>query len=316
MMWRATAAALPRVRRYGMVPVLLLAVLAAMLAVPDFGTRENLANVVAQSAALGILAIGQTFVILCGMIDLTVGQLLGLIVVLSCDLAAGRPERLAGALATALGLGIAAGVATGVLNNRLRIHPLILTFGLLSVLQGAIFLYTDRSVGQPPPQFAWLANGNLAGVPVAGLVLALATAAAHLLLTRTRIGRHVYAVGGGEEHARRAGIDVGKIKLFAFVMSGLSAGVAAVLVAGRLGTGFPNAGAGYELDAVVAVVLGGTSLAGGTGTVIGTLAAALVLGLVSNTLNLLQISAFVQIVVKGLIVVAAVLINQPSGERG
>jgi ribose/xylose/arabinose/galactoside ABC-type transport system permease subunit len=239
--------------------------------------------------------------------------MLGLIVVLTCDLAAGRPDYFALALATALGLGAGMGTLTGLLNNWLRIHPLILTFGLLSVLQGVIFLYTDRSVGQPPPQFVWLANGNFDGVPIAAAVLALGTAAAHMLLSRTRIGRHLYAVGGKEEHARRAGIQPGAVKLFAFAMSGLSAGIAAILVAGRLGTGFPHAGTGYELDAVVAVVLGGTSLAGGTGTVIGTLAAALVLGVVSNALNLLEISAFVQILIKGLIVLAAILINQPPG---
>ena len=128
------------------------------------------------------------------------------------------------------------------------------------------------------------------------------------------IGRHVYAVGGNEENARRGGISADSVKLFAFMTSGLSAGLAAVFVAGRLGTGFPLAGNGYELDAIVAVVLGGTSLAGGTGSVIGTVAAALLLGIVSNALNLLQISAFVQILIKGLIVIGAIVINQPSEE--
>jgi len=302
-------------RQYAIVIVLLLAVLAAVIGVPDFNTEENLGNVVTQSAALGVLAIGQTFVILCGLIDLSVGQLLGLIVVLSCDLASGRPEWFVAAMALALGLGAACGAVTGLLNNWLRVHPLILTFGLLSVLQGTIFLYTDRSVGQAPPQFAWLANARLGGLPAAALVLLLITATAHLVLTRTAIGRHVYAVGGNEEHARRAGINTPGVKLFVFVMSGLGAGLAAVLVAGRLGTGFPNAGTGYELDAIVAVVLGGTSLAGGTGNVIGTVAAAFVLGLINNSLNLLQISSFVQILVKGLIVIGAILLNQPAGDR-
>jgi len=314
-MLRALPRGLRELRRYAIVVVLLLAVAAAILAVPDFSTRENLGNVIAQSAALGVLALGQTFVILCGLIDLSVGQLLGLIVVLTCDLAAGRPEWFVASLAVALVVGAGAGTLTGLLNNWLRIHPLILTFGLMSVLQGVIFLYTDRSVGQAPAQFVWLANGSLGGLPVAALVLALATAAAHLVLRRTRIGRHVYAVGGNEENARRGGINTSGVKLFAFVVSGLSAGMAAVLVAGRIGTGFPNAGTGYELDAIVAVVLGGTSLAGGSGTVIGTLAAAFVIGLVSNSLNLLQISAFVQILVKGLIVIGAILLNQPSRAR-
>ena len=314
-MWRDQPWWFRDARQYGIVIVLLLAVVGAFIGVPDFNTEENLGNVVTQSAALGVLAIGQTFVILCGLIDLSVGQLLGLIVVVSCDVAAGRPGWFVATITMALGLGAASGAITGLLNNWLRIHPLILTFGLLSILQGIIFLYTDRSIGQAPPQFAWLANGRLGGVPVAALVLALLTATAHLVLTRTAVGRHVYAVGGNEENARRAGIDTHGVKLFAFVISGVSAGFAAVLVAGRLGTGFPNAGSGYELDAVVAVVLGGTSLAGGTGNVVCTVAAAFVLGLISNALNLLQISAFVQILVKGLIVISAILVNQPAEER-
>jgi ribose/xylose/arabinose/galactoside ABC-type transport system permease subunit len=292
--------------------LLLLSLTAAALYVPDFRTAENLSNVLVQSAALGVLAIGQTFVILCGLIDLSVGQLLGLGVVLTCALSAGEPAWFAPALLAALGVGTVVGAVNGLLNNLLRIHPLILTFGMLSILQGAIFVYTDRSVGQAPPQFLWLANGKVAGLPIALFVLGAATAAAHFVLTRTQIGRHVYAVGGNEEYARRGGVDVGRVKLFAFVMSGLSAGLAAVLVAGRIGTGYPNAGVGYELDAIVAVVLGGTSLAGGAGSVINTVAAALMLGLISNVLNLLQISAFVQILVKGIIVIIAILLNQPE----
>lgn len=310
MMWSIRG--LRGARRYSIVVVLLLAGLTACLAVPDFSTSDNLANVMAQSAALGVLAVGQTFVILCSLIDLTVGQLLGLIVVVTCDLAAGRADWFFAILLVALCLGAGAGAITGFLNNWLRIHPLVLTFGLLSVLQGIIFLYTDRSVGQAPVQFVWLANGKLGQLPVAAVVLLAVTAAAHFLLTRTVIGRHVHAVGGNEENARRAGINTDGVKLFAFIVSGLSAGLAAVLVAGRLGTGFPLAGTGYELDAIVAVVLGGTSLAGGVGTVIGTAAAALVLGVVSNVLNLLQVSAFVQILIKGLIVIGAILVNQPS----
>ena len=312
MRWRVGR--LGDARRYSIVVVLFLTALAAGAAVPDFSTGENLANVITQSTALGILAIGQTFVILCGRIDLSVGQLLGLIVVVTCDVAAGRSDWFIGVLIMALGIGAGAGAVTGLLNNWLRIHPLILTFGLLSVLQGVIFLYTDRSVGQAPAQFVWLANSKLGGIPVAALVLLLATLITHFVLTRTVIGRHIHAVGGNEENARRGGIGVDGVKLFAFIMSGLSSGLAAVFVAGRLGTGFPLAGNGYELDAIVAVVLGGTSLAGGTGSVIGTVAAVLVLGIVSNALNLLQISAFVQILIKGLIVIGAIVINKATEE--
>jgi ribose/xylose/arabinose/galactoside ABC-type transport system permease subunit len=279
---------------------------------PEFRTPENVANVLKQSAALGVLAIGQSFVIVGGMIDLSVGQLAGLIVVFTADLMQGRPELTLPAILLALALGAGVGAINGWLNNRLRIHPLILTFGMLSILQGVIFVYTDRSVGLVSPAFRRIADGSVLGVPSAALLLAVLSLGAAFLLHRTRFGHHLMAIGGSEENARRAGIDAGRIKLIAFALSGLGAGVAGILLAGRLGTGYPNAGAGYELDAIVAVVLGGTALAGGRGTIAGTIAAVLVLGIASNLLNLLEVSAFVQMLIKGLIVILAILVNQPG----
>lgn len=279
--------------------------------IPEFRSLHNLGNVATQSAALGILAVGQTFVVLCGLIDLSVGQLTSLIVVLACDVMAGRPSMAGPAVLLALGLGVGTGAVTGLLHNRLRIHSLILTFGMMSVLQGAVFTYTDRSVGRVSPAIAWLADGRLLGVPVAPLLIVALATLGHLALTRTRFGLHVYAVGGNPDNARRAGIDTAGIALAAFVISGFTAGIAGLLVAGRLGTGYPHAGAGFELDAIVAVVLGGTSLAGGRGSIPGTLAAVLLLGLTNNVLNLLQISSFIQMLLKGLIVIGAILINQP-----
>jgi len=279
------------------------------VASPEFRTPDNLANVARQSATLGVLALGQTFVVLSGLIDLSVGPLAGLVVVLVCDLMQGRPEMVVPGVGLALGIGVGVGTLTGMLQTLLRIHPLILTFGMLSVLQGVIFTYTDRSVGRVAPAIAWLANGDVLGVPVAlGLVLILAVLA-HLLLTRTRFGLHVYAVGGNRDNARRAGIETGRITVVVFAISGFSAAIGGLLLAGRLGTGYPYAGAGYELDAIVAVVLGGTSLAGGRGTITGTLVAVLLLGLMSNVLNLLQVSSFIQMLLKGLIVIGAIVVT-------
>ena len=298
--------------QYGIYWLLLLLVVFASIFIAEFRTAGNLANILKQSSPLAILAIGQTVVIICGLIDLSVGMLIGLIVVITCDLVDGRSVMTGPAVLLAVAIGGGVGVINGFLNNVFRIHPLILTFGMLSVLQGAIFAYTDRSIGRASSEITWLADGTVLGVPVAALLLAGAAIVVHLLLSRTRFGYQVYAVGGHEENARRAGILVGRVKLFAFVASGLSAGLAGLLVAGRLGTGYPNAGVGFELDAIVAVVLGGTSLAGGRGNIVGTIAAVLVLGITSNVLNLLEISSFVQMLIKGLIVVAAILINQPK----
>jgi len=305
---RARAEPLGRVGIYGL---LLVLIVFAAVYVEEFRTATNLANVLKQTAALGILALGQSFVIIGGMLDLSVGQLLGLVVVLTSDLMQGQSAMTLPAVGLALGLGAGVGLVNGWLNNRLRVHSLILTFGMLSVLQGVIFVYTDRSVGLVSPEFRWIADGTIAGLPFAALLLAGLGLGAAFLLHRTRFGHHLFAVGGNQDNARRAGIDTARIKLLAFVLSGLSAGVAGILIAGRLGTGYPNAGTGYELDAIVAVVLGGTTLAGGRGTIAGTIAAVFVLGIASNLLNLLEVSSFVQMLIKGLIVILAILVNQP-----
>lgn len=299
--------------RYGI--YLLLAVLAGFAAVanPQFATVGNLVNLVNQSAALAILALGQTFVIAAGLIDLSVGQLLGLVAVVVCDLMGGAQAMAAPAIMLALAIGAGVGLVNGLLDRWLRIHPLILTFGMLSVLQGAIFTYTDKSVGAAAPAVLWLAGGDILGVPFPLILMTVAGLAAHRLLKGTRFGLHLRAVGASAENARRAGVRVERIKLAAFLLSGLCAGVAGLIVAGRLGTGYPNAGTGFELDAIVAVVLGGTSFAGGRATIAGTLAAVLAIGLISNLLNLMEVSAFVQMVIKGAIVVAAIIVNQPRG---
>jgi ribose transport system permease protein len=282
---------------------------AALAGIPSFRSPDNLANVIMQSAALGVIAVGQTLVIVGGMIDLSVGQLLGLTVVLVCAVMDGRPEMTLPAILLAVGLGAGCGLANGLLVTRLRVHPLILTFGTLSVLQGAIFSYTDRSVGRASAQLGWLASGEVLGIPVAALVLLTAGLTGFFLLERTRFGRHLCAVGGNEESARRSGLDVPTVKVMAFVGSGISAGLAGLIVAGRLGTGYPNAGQGFELDAIAAVVLGGTSLAGGRGSMAGTIAAVILLGIVANAMNLLEVFSFLQMLIKGLIVIAAIMLT-------
>jgi ribose transport system permease protein len=301
--------------RAGIYGLLLLVLAAALVFVPGFADRTNLANVVTQSAALGLVAIGQTFVIAAGLIDLSVGQLLGLSVVLTCALSDGRAELLLPVFAAMLALGAAVGAVHGVLVNRLRIEPLILTFGTLSILQGLIFSYTDRSVGQAPAALAWLANARLVGLPVAGLVLLAFAALAHIVLRHTAFGLRLVAIGGDADSARRAGVDVGRVRVLAFVLSGVGAVLGGMLIAGRLGTGYPNAGQGVELDAIVAAVLGGTALAGGRGSIFGTVAAVLLLGVISNVLNLLEVSAFVQTFAKGLIVVAAIVATRARSRQ-
>lgn len=294
-------------RNAGIFGLLGIAVMLALLFVPGFAAAGNLANVVTQSAALGLVAIGQTFVIAAGLIDLSVGQLLGLSVVLTCALSDGRGDLLLPVALAMLTLGVGVGMVHGWMVNRLRVEPLILTFGTLSILQGIIFATTDRSVGRAPAALGWLANERIFGLPVAGLILLAVAMLAHVLLRYTRFGLRLLATGNDADSARRAGVDVARVRWLAFVCSGVAATAGGLLVAGRLGTGYPNAGQGFELDAIVAAVLGGTSLAGGRATIAGTVGAALLLGVIANTLNLLEVSAFVQTFAKGLIVVGAIV---------
>jgi ribose/xylose/arabinose/galactoside ABC-type transport system permease subunit len=292
--------------------LLFMASLAAAMAIPAFRDPANLANILRQSSVLGIIAIGQTFVIAAGMIDLSVGMIAGLVVVLACLILGHDPSLTLAVLPLMLILGAAIGFINGSLVNRLNLHPLILTFGMLSILQGIIFTITDRSVGQASPFLQALANDDAAGIPLSAILLLVLAGLAQLVFARTRFGYHLVAAGGDAESARRAGVNVAFVRLACFVISGAFAGLAGLLLAGRLGTGYPLAGTGLELDSIVAVVLGGTALAGGRGSILRSIGGVLTLAIISNVLNLLEVSAFVQMFIKGMIVVIAILLNQPK----
>lgn len=291
---------------------LLILLLTGAALIPEFRSLSNFANILDQSAAAAILALGQAFVIAGGLIDLSVGQLVGLIVVVSCMAFEAYPGLGVPVALGALVLGALVGVLNGALITRLRMPPLILTFGMLSILQGAIFMLTDRSVGQVPGWIGSLGNGRIAGLPVSLIPVAVCALLAWFVLQRSVFGWHLLAMGNSAEGARKAGLDPAALTRWAYLVSGLAAGIAALLVAGRLGTGFPNAGSGFELDAIVAVVLGGTPLKGGRVSVVGILGAVLFLGVLGNILNLLQVPAFTQMLIKGLIVIAAILADRPG----
>jgi ribose/xylose/arabinose/galactoside ABC-type transport system permease subunit len=302
-------------QEYGVVLVLGVLALVASLISPAFLSPDNLSNLLRQTAPLMIVALGQTFVILAGGIDLSVGMLIGLVTVLGNGIMDGRPELAIPVVLLGLVLGLGVGVFNGLVVTLARIHPLILTFGMLSVLQGAIFIYTDRTIGIAPENFKQIAYGSLGPLPVPGILAAGLTALSWLVLARTPFGRYIYALGGSEVSARRAGINTGLVKFAVYVISGLSAGIAGLVVAARLGSGYTLAGSGFELDAIVAVVLGGTSLAGGRGGVLRTIVGVLILGILSNMLNLGGVSSFVQQIVKGVVVIGAVAAYTSRGRR-
>jgi ribose/xylose/arabinose/galactoside ABC-type transport system permease subunit len=293
---------------YGIWAALIIAMAVAAVSAPNFLSASNIYDLMSAMAVLGIVSVGQTIVILSGGIDLSVGMLMGLVTVLTNGIMDGDPTLAWPMVVLGLAIGLSVGLANGVMLILARIDPLILTFGMLSILTGIIFVYTDRTIGSAPVNFRQIAEGSIGPFPVLFLVMLLVALIAWVLLTRTRFGLYVYAIGGSEEHARRAGISIGAMKVAIFALSGLYAGIAGVGLAARIGSGYTLAGQGFELDSIVAVVLGGTSLAGGRGSVVGTIGSVLFLTILSNGLNLAQISPYAQQVVKGLVVVAAVVL--------
>ncbi|HXH05481.1 MAG TPA: ABC transporter permease [Vicinamibacterales bacterium] len=293
-------------------PLAGLAALSTALAIasPHFLTVDNLLNVLRQSAINAILALGQLVVIVTAGIDLSIGSILGVTnVVLAILLTGGWPPALACVLVLALGAGI--GFANGVLLTRLRLpHPFISTLGTMNVARGAALLLAGGvPISGLPAGFREALAGETLGIPMPVVVAAVAYVAGHVFLTRTVYGRDLYAIGGNREAARLSGIPVDRRLNLAYTLSGGAAALAAIVLAARMNSGFPLAGAGAELDAIAAVIIGGASFFGGVGTVGGTLIGALIIGFLRNGLNLLDVSAYWQMVVIGAVIVAAVWID-------
>lgn len=293
-------------------PLLGLATLVVGLsfASPYFLTVDNLLNVLRQSSINAILALGQLMVIITAGIDLSIGSMLGVTnVVLAILLVNGWHPLTACGVALATGLGI--GMLNGLLLTKLRLpHPFISTLGTMNVGRGAaLLLAAGVPISGLPAGFRAATGGNAGGIPMPVVIAAVVYLAAHFFLTRTVWGRDLYAIGGNREAARLAGIPVERRLNLAYALSGLAAAVGAIVLAGRMNSGFPLAGSGAELDAIAAVIIGGASFFGGVGTVAGTLIGALIIGFLRNGLNLLDVSAYWQMIVIGCVIVAAVFVD-------
>lgn len=305
--WRGLAR-----RRWGLIGAFVIFCVFLAAATPDhtFLTGRNLVYVLLQISVNLILASGMTLVILTAGIDLSVGSVLALAGVVGADLVAkGVPLPLAAA--AAVGVGALLGLANGAAIVWLRVAPFIATLATMTAARGLAYLYTDGlSIGGLPEGFVWLGNGRLGPLPIPVLAAALVVALTALLLGRTVFGRRVYAVGGNEEATRLSGVRVGRVKLGVYTLAGACAALGGLLLAARLGSGDPKVGTMYELDAIAAVVVGGTSLMGGRGGVWGTVLGALIIGVLNNGLVLLDVSTFYQMVVKGLVILGAVAMDR------
>lgn len=282
---------------------------------PHFLTVSNLLNITQQTAINALIAVGMTFVILSGGIDLSVGSIVALSgVVLGGALQAGLP--IPAALLLSLATGAACGIVNGLLITRGALPPFIATLGMMSIARGLALMYTDgRPISGFDAGFRAISTGSLVMIPAPVVLMVIVYAAAHFVLTHTTFGRYVYAIGGNEEATRLSGVNVGYHKTMVYALSGATSAVAAVTLTARLNSAQPIAGMMYELDAIAATVIGGTSLLGGSGTVAGTLVGALIMGVLRNGLNLLGISSFVQQVVIGAVIIAAVLVDSLLNRR-
>lgn len=296
-------------RQAGTVGVFVVLCVGLSVLTPHFLTTSNLLNVVQQTVINAVIAVGLTFVIISGGIDLSVGSVLALAgVVMAHALHAGCPVPLA--VAICLMVGTAAGALNGLLIAFGRLPPFIATLGLMSIARGAALLVTDgRPVSGFSASFRWLATGEVLAVPVPVWSMLFVYGAAHLVLKRTKFGRYVFAIGGNEEASTLSGVPVARCKVGIYALGGMLAGGAAVFLTARLNSAQPIAGLSYELDAIAATVIGGTSLMGGQGSVGGTLVGALIMGVLRNGLNLLGVSSFVQQVAIGAVIIAAVLMD-------
>ncbi|UZX03099.1 ABC transporter permease [Arthrobacter sp. CDRTa11] len=292
-----------------LVVVLLFGVLLTFLS-PVFLTTVNLVNLLYQCTILGVFAIGMTFVILTGGIDVSVGSTAALSSVLSMGVIVNMNMPPAVGLLTGLVVGAGVGAINGLMVTKLGISPLIATLATLSAGSGIAFAYSDGGNITPVPKVLTdMVSAKIAGIPLlipAVLVLAFL---AHLALTRTTYGRSIYAVGGNKEAALLAGIRVDRVTMNAYIIAGLSAGMAGLLLTGRLASGSPRAGDGIELTVIAAVVIGGTSLFGGQGNIKGTLLGVLLIAMVSNAVNLLGIPSSYDRIVQGVVIFAAAALD-------
>nr|WP_298249802.1 ribose ABC transporter permease [uncultured Halomonas sp.] len=294
--------------------VLLVVVSAAMS--DNFLTSDNLLNVLRQTSINAIIAMGVTFVILTAGIDLSVGAVLALSGAFAASMtASGLAPWLS--VPGSIAAGAAMGMVSGLFVAFGRIQAFVVTLVAMTVVRGATLVYTDgRPIsiggGDVADAFWQLGGGYWMGIPIPIYLMFFVFVLCWAVLHHTRFGRHVYAVGGNEQVARLSGINVNRIKVSVYAIAGACAALAGVVLTARLGSAQPNAGMTYELDAIAAVVIGGTSLMGGRGRIFGTLVGALVIGVLNNALNILGVSSYFQMIAKGAVILLAVLIDSRS----
>lgn len=319
------------IRKYAIVFIFIAMFIGMWLLSDAFLQPRNLLNIVRQISVMGLIAIGVTMVIITAGIDLSSGSVVALAAVVAASLAQ-RPDWQSAKypgldlpvivpIVAALAAGALCGWVNGSLIARFRIPPFIATLGMMTVARGFALIYSDRPVSGLTDTYNFIGQGEvlkvfqiadqpLLGIPVPVLILLVVAVGSHIMLNNTRFGRHIYALGGNEQAAIISGVNVNRVKVGVYMIAGLLAGLAGLVLSSRIGSGQPGLAVGIELDAIAAAVIGGTSLSGGVGTIWGTIIGALIIGVLNNGLDLLNVSAYWQTIIKGSIIVVAVIIDE------
>ncbi len=307
---------LDHIGQYGIaIAFVLICVLLSILH-PAFLTLSNLRVILTQVSINALLAFGVTFVIITGGIDLSLGSVLAVAGIAAAIFAHPDSYPLVVPLAAGIGTGVLFGAFNGFVITKSKVPPFIVTLGTMTIARGLALIFSNgRPVSNLSDAFNFIGGGTIWGIPFPIVILVFTFIVCALLLGKTTWGRYMYAVGGNELAARASGINVNKVKMMVYTLCGGLAGIAGVLLTSRITTGQPNAGMGFELDAIAAAIIGGTSTSGGTGNMVGTLLGALLIGVISNGLDLMNVSSYYQLVIKGLIIVGAVVLDSMSKNR-
>lgn len=298
------------ISKYGIYIIFLGIFIILSFANKAFFTKTNLINIAKQASTVAIIAVGQTFCLITGGMDLSSGSIMALAGVTSAMFGLADNTNIVIAFIVAIGVGMVCGLVNGVIISKGMVPAFIATLGMQQAARGMALLVTNATpVFGLSDTYTFLGSGKVFGIPMLIIVMLIVVAAAAFLLNKTKFGRHVYAVGGNELSAHVSGINVTRVKLSVYILAGALAGLGGILLAGRIKSGTPTMGEGYELDAIAGAVIGGVSTSGGIGTIFGAVIGSLLMAMISNGLDLMNVSAYYQQIIKGMIIVLAVLLD-------
>lgn len=295
--------------RFGVLVVFVLLFAVSCMLSDRFLQTSNLFNILRQISMFGILSVGMTFVIVSGGIDLSVGSIIALVCVITANMV--NDHGIIPAILVALLVGALVGLINGVGIAYGKLQPFIMTLGTMYMASGAASIYTNGTPISIKGNFSKIGNSMLFNtIPLPAIYFIVILIAAYLVMRNTRFGRHVYSIGSNKEATRLAGVDVKKVTLSVYILSGVLAAVTGIIFAAQMASGSPVAGEGYEMNAITAAVVGGTSMSGGKGNLLGTFLGAVIMGILSNIMNLCGVSSYWQTVLTGLILVVAILVRK------